>query len=366
VKHHPDKGGDPEIFNEIRDAYEILSDTNKRKWYGQGGVLLVKNMETAFKEVEGQEAQAMAQLDQQIPKNHPMRKQAEAQVRGQLPSKEQLEHQIYQKMTNDDAEIPVPVTLKEIFVGVKKKTFDFQRLVICRGCRHDPDSKECVQCGKCPAERRQIPKMQGPFQVGMKEVEMESAERCRHVPVRLEHRIPRGAPDGTFLGKVADVGHQTPGRLPGTIVLRTQLEADAHYSLVGSDLYTVLSLTLEEAMFGFKKSWIHLDDETEIKLESTTPSQPGQVLKLAKKGMFDSNTKKSGHMYVRLDIVLQKPTSDSLTVSKPAKDNTAAALHAEAKVEWQDGGAYRLWSEMMNAQSVGKDGKKKPSKNDEL
>ena len=44
--------------------------------------------------------------------------------------------------------------------------------------------------------------MQGPFQVGMKEVEMESAERCRHVPVRLEHRIPRGAPDGTFLGKV--------------------------------------------------------------------------------------------------------------------------------------------------------------------
>ena len=50
------------------------------QWYGQGGVLLVKNMETAFKEVEGQEAQAMAQLDQQIPKNHPMRKQAEAQA----------------------------------------------------------------------------------------------------------------------------------------------------------------------------------------------------------------------------------------------------------------------------------------------
>ena len=42
--------------------------------------MLVKNMETAFKEVEGQEAQAMAQLDQQIPKNHPMRKQAEAQA----------------------------------------------------------------------------------------------------------------------------------------------------------------------------------------------------------------------------------------------------------------------------------------------
>ena len=43
----------------------MLSDEDKRKWYNQGGILLVKNMETALKEVEGQEAQAMAQLDMQ-------------------------------------------------------------------------------------------------------------------------------------------------------------------------------------------------------------------------------------------------------------------------------------------------------------
>ena len=44
----------------------MLSDEDKRKWYNQGGILLVKNMETALKEVEGQEAQAMAQLDMQV------------------------------------------------------------------------------------------------------------------------------------------------------------------------------------------------------------------------------------------------------------------------------------------------------------
>jgi DnaJ family protein A protein 2 len=30
MKHHPDKGGEPEVFKEIANAYEILSDDNKR------------------------------------------------------------------------------------------------------------------------------------------------------------------------------------------------------------------------------------------------------------------------------------------------------------------------------------------------
>ena len=37
VKHHPDKGGDPEKFKEISKAYEILGDDDKRKLYDEGG-----------------------------------------------------------------------------------------------------------------------------------------------------------------------------------------------------------------------------------------------------------------------------------------------------------------------------------------
>lgn len=33
IKYHPDKGGDPEKFKQISEAYEILSDSNKRKEY---------------------------------------------------------------------------------------------------------------------------------------------------------------------------------------------------------------------------------------------------------------------------------------------------------------------------------------------
>ena len=33
VKHHPDKGGDPIIFQAIQEAYEVLGDEAKRRAY---------------------------------------------------------------------------------------------------------------------------------------------------------------------------------------------------------------------------------------------------------------------------------------------------------------------------------------------
>jgi DnaJ family protein A protein 2 len=37
IKHHPDRGGDAEKFKEVANAYEILTDENKRKLYDQYG-----------------------------------------------------------------------------------------------------------------------------------------------------------------------------------------------------------------------------------------------------------------------------------------------------------------------------------------
>tara|TARA_Y100000992_G_scaffold285977_1_gene237422 strand:+ start:1178 stop:1636 length:459 start_codon:yes stop_codon:yes gene_type:complete len=44
LQHHPDRGGDPEKFKQISEAYQILSDTQKRKQYDAPSFPLFRTM----------------------------------------------------------------------------------------------------------------------------------------------------------------------------------------------------------------------------------------------------------------------------------------------------------------------------------
>jgi len=43
IKHHPDRGGDPEMFKEINAANEVLGDPEKRKLYDKYGLEGLRN-----------------------------------------------------------------------------------------------------------------------------------------------------------------------------------------------------------------------------------------------------------------------------------------------------------------------------------
>lgn len=351
VEHHPDKGGDVKVFNEIREAYEVLGDVDNRRYYDLGGHQLVKNIETAWKEVDGQKAQLDAQLAK-VPKNHPQYRQFEAQIEQQKQQfeKTRMKSQIEQKLRSDDQEVEVPISAQDLYTGVSRFSFDFRRLVICRGCRAEPDRPDCQECGRCPPEKVQVPKYANtPFGrqvVAVKEKEQESRERCREVTVRIDDlRVPKGAKDGSILKMVHDIGHQTPGKLPGKIVLKVQRGSPTDtYEIPEdvSDLYTVLRISLEEALFGFSKSFVHLGDETvTITRERVTPDE---VVRFKKKGLVGDGGAR-GDLYVRLAVDMPEvgKGEKALTLKAPAATGGQARLEREDPVELREGAAWRRW-----------------------
>ena len=44
MQYHPDKGGDSEKFKQVNEAYQILSDTQKRQMYDQFGTADPQNI----------------------------------------------------------------------------------------------------------------------------------------------------------------------------------------------------------------------------------------------------------------------------------------------------------------------------------
>jgi DnaJ-class molecular chaperone len=260
-------------------------------------------------------------------------------------------------MTSEESDHHVPVTLKELFHGTWNKAYDFPRLVICRGCRDEPDSARCQECGRCPPEKKQVPQFANtPFGrqvVGHKDKMVESLERCGEETLRITGlKIGRGARPGTHMKSMDKVGHQTPGRLPGKVNFKLAYAEDPVYRYVGNHLYTVLSITLAEALYGFEKLIPHVDGKSVFKI-SRQHATPGEVFKVKSKGMFNPGSG-LGDVYIRLKIALPIPDGNNdVTVSQGGAD-TEAILEAESMLEERAGGVWRRFSEAEEAVDAAK------------
>lgn len=365
IQNHPDKGGDVNLFNEIREANEVLGDTDLRRYYDTGGMQLVKNIEMAWKEVDGQKAQLDMQLNK-VPKNHPQYAQFKAQIDQQKQQfeKHRMKHEIEKKLRNDDTDVMVPISAQELYNGVASKTYEYRRLIICRGCRADPDGPKCKECGRCPPEKVQIPKYAmtpfGKQVVGMKEKEQESREKCLEVTVKIgDLRVPKGAKEGSTLRYVSDVGHQTPGKLPGRIVLKVQRGSPTDvYAIAESDLHTVLHISLEQALFGFSISWVHLGDET-VTVARDRAAHTDEVLRLRKKGLVGDGSVR-GDLYVRLKVDLPQVAEGTKELSlRAAAAAGEAVLEREDPIELREGAAWRRWRHRETPTGVKVKGSKK-------
>jgi DnaJ-class molecular chaperone len=295
---HPDKNkDDPDAeskFQELANAYEVLSDTEKRRIYDRDGEDGLKN--------NGQQQQGGFGNDI-FSRFFGGGRQRETDSRG------------------PDITINLPVTLEDIYTG-NMLEIGIKNMVLCPRCRGSgaEDDDDVVKCRKCNGQgftmkqRRLGPGFIQNFQEqcgscgGKGKIVRTKCSRCkgekvvkgaRVVDIPIEQGIPNGEKI-TFENAADEQADKAAGHV---IFECNQLPHDRFRRDDNSvDLHTDVHVSLKEALTGFSTSIPHLDGHP-VDISRKKVTQPFQVLKIQGEGMPQHNwASQKGDLYVRVIV----------------------------------------------------------------
>ncbi|KAJ8470167.1 hypothetical protein OPV22_024510 [Ensete ventricosum] len=274
IKNHPDKGGDPEKFKELAQAYEVLSDPEKREIYDQYG-------EDALKEGMGGGGGGghnPFDIFESFFGGSPLGGGGSSRGRRQR--------------RGEDAIHPLKVSLEDLYNGTSKK-LSLSRNVICQKCKgKGSKSGASTSCSGCEGSGMKvtirqlgpgmIQQMQHPCSeckgTGETINEKDRCPQCKGekvIPEKkvLEVMVEKGMQNGqkiTFPGE-AD---EAPDTVTGDIVFVLQQKDHPKFKRKGDDLFYEHTLSLAEALCGFQFVLTHLDNR-----QLLIKSNPGEVVK---------------------------------------------------------------------------------------
>ncbi|XP_052211114.1 chaperone protein dnaJ A6-like [Diospyros lotus] len=276
IKNHPDKGGDPEKFKELAQAYEVLSDPDKREIYDQYG-------EDALKEGMGGAGASHSPFD--IFDQFFGAGAFGDFVGGGGSSRGRKRH-------GEDVVHTLKVSLEDLYNGATKM-LSISRDVLCPKCKgKGSKSGASGRCYGCHGTGMKISTRQiGPGMIqqmqhvcsecqGSGEVisERDRCPQCKGNKVRqekkvLEVHVEKGMQHGqriVFEGE-AD---EAPDTVTGDIVFVVQQKEHPKFKRKYDDLYIEHSLSLTEALCGFQFALTHLDGR-----QLLIKTNPGEVIK---------------------------------------------------------------------------------------
>lgn len=272
LKHHPDKGGDPEQFKEISHAYAVLSDGDKRAIYDRYGH-------------EGLE-------DSDAGGFHP----------GDIfsnffgfPFREQQP-----KKKKRDKVHELLVSLEEVYQG-KRRHISIERTCI--------DQSHVKKCKGCDGSGMRVTVRQlGP---GMIQQQMNPCDACvgtghdvdeKYIKVQREDivvDIPQGCQQGHQI-RLQGKANDFPGLETGDLIFVVRYKDHKTFSVQPPlDLVMTMNITLIDALCGFSRVIKHLDGSY-IRLLSTSIIRPGDVKRISNEGLQRNQQK--GSLFVRFEI----------------------------------------------------------------
>lgn len=252
VKHHPDKGGDPEKFKEMARAYQVLSNPEQRAVYDRYGEQgLQENGATgesdAFDLFNGLLGGGLEGL---------FGRRAGGNMRRRARTRDVVQ--------------TLNVTLEQLYTGSSKK-MAITRKVIDK----EHGLKVCTACGgtgvKMQVMRRgpMIQRVQSTCSAcnGMGKIfELKSQREI------LDIYIPKGSPNDHKI-VFREMADEYPDAETGDVIFILKERAHKDFKRLGADLFVDRTISLVEALCGFELKLTHLDGRKLL-----IKSSPGEVI----------------------------------------------------------------------------------------
>ena len=283
IQYHPDKNpGDKEAeekFKEAAEAYEVLSDPQKRQRYDQfghagvggasgysGGGMSMEDIFTHFGDIFEGAGFDLGDLGN-------MFMGGGGRSRGPRVRR------------GSDMRVKVRLTLEDIAKGCEKK-IKVRKLVQCKDCNGSGSADGSSEtCPTCKGTGRVIRQQRGIF--GMMQVQTECDTCHGEGVVRDEEIITINIPAGVMGGMQLTVpgkGNAAPrGGVPGDLLVLIEEEEHKDFVRQESDLVYNLLLDVPTAILGGQVQIPTLSGD--VKITVTPGTQPGKVLRMRGKGL---------------------------------------------------------------------------------
>jgi molecular chaperone DnaJ len=318
-KYHPDKGGDEKKFKEINEAYQVLSDQNKRAQYDQFGRVFEGGQPggadgfNGFNWAWGNKGSQDVEFDL-----NDLGDVFEEFFGGRRATKKDNRRG---KDIQVDIEIPLEKTLIDFVekINLSKQTTCNR----CNGSGAEPATKikECFSCrgaGQVQQVKKTIfgsftsvgvcPECNGEGTIPEKPCNVCRGEGRIKAQETIEIKVPAGV-DSNQVIKVEGKGEAgKKGGKSGNLYARIYVKKHSIFERKEDDLFTLLQINFSQAALGDEVE-LKVIDGTNILLEVPSGTESGKILRISGKGIPHFQGHGRGNLYVELKINTPKKLS---------------------------------------------------------
>ncbi|MBK8551590.1 MAG: molecular chaperone DnaJ [Ignavibacteria bacterium] len=347
MKHHPDKNPDDKVseekFKELAEAYEILSDPNKRQRYdqfghqgvnGQGGFQDINDIFSHFGDIFGN-----------------FGGKGGGSIFDDFFGGGQRGGSRSQQNTGSDLKVTIKLTLEEIAEGIEKtiKVKKYKTCTKCEGSGAKAQSghAKCTNCNGSGEIRQVTRSMFGQFVNvtmcnvchGEGRIIKEKCSEC-HGEGRIKSEstikinVPAGVEEGNYIPLRGQGNVGLRGGSAGNLLVFIEEEKHKDFIREGDDIYFDLEVSITDAIMGADVIVPTLNGKAKLTVEPGT--QSGKLLRMKHKGIKSLNGYGRGDQIVRVNVHIpskinskEKEILKELSKSENFKPRASKAVKAE-------------------------------------